>query len=179
MLVRAIGKAALLVTTAMCAMACATQRGLIDRSSIAGVSPYTFWPPPSTSPALTPIAYSLNVTATAPWTPLGFLTLWPTGQALPLASTLNDPKGVPIANAAIAIPEESGQMVVHSSTQNPTEIQAIVTRVLQRQMAQVTCICRRMGGGFGGKETQAAIPAALAALVAAKPGRPARCVFGH
>jgi xanthine dehydrogenase large subunit len=83
------------------------------------------------------------------------------------------------ANAAIAIPEESGQMVVHSSTQNPTEIQAIVARVLKRQMAQVTCICRRMGGGFGGKETQAAVPAALAALVAAKTGRPARCVFGH
>jgi xanthine dehydrogenase large subunit len=83
------------------------------------------------------------------------------------------------ANAAIAIPEESGQMIVHSSTQNPTEIQAIVARVLQRQMAQVTCICRRMGGGFGGKETQAAVPAALAALVAAKTGRPARCVFGH
>src|SRR5262245_5516805 len=83
------------------------------------------------------------------------------------------------ANVAIAIPEESGQMVVHSSTQNPTEIQAIVARILKRQMAQVTCICRRMGGGFGGKETQAALPAALAALLAAKTGRPARCVFGH
>src|SRR4029079_14535815 len=82
-------------------------------------------------------------------------------------------------NAAIAIPEESGQLVVHSSTQNPTEIQAIVARILKRQMAQVTCICRRMGGGFGGKETQAALPAALGALVAAKTGRPARCVFGH
>jgi xanthine dehydrogenase large subunit len=83
------------------------------------------------------------------------------------------------ANAAISIPEESGQLVVHSSTQNPTEIQAIVARILKRHMAQVTCICRRMGGGFGGKETQAALPAALAALVAAKTGRPARCVFGH
>lgn len=83
------------------------------------------------------------------------------------------------ANAAVAIPEEAGQIVVHSSTQNPTEIQAIVARILKRSMAQVTCICRRMGGGFGGKETQAAMPAALAALVAAKTGRPARCVLGH
>ena len=41
-----------------------------------------------------------------------------------------------------------------------------------------SCICRRMGGGFGGKETQAAVPAMLAALVAAKTGRPARFVFG-
>jgi xanthine dehydrogenase large subunit len=83
------------------------------------------------------------------------------------------------ANAAIAIPEEAGQIVVHSSTQNPTEIQATVARILKRSMAQVTCICRRMGGGFGGKETQAAMPAALAALVAVKTGRPARCVLGH
>jgi xanthine dehydrogenase large subunit len=83
------------------------------------------------------------------------------------------------SQAALAIPEEAGQIVVLSSTQNPTEIQAIVARILNRSMAQVTCICRRMGGGFGGKETQAALPAALAALVAAKTGRPARCVFGH
>src|SRR5262249_26463913 len=76
-------------------------------------------------------------------------------------------------------PAEAGQMVVHSSTQNPTEIQACVARVLQVGMSQVSCICRRMGGGFGGKETQAAWPAVLAALVAGKTGRPARCVDGH
>ena len=81
--------------------------------------------------------------------------------------------------AALAIPHDGGELVVHSSTQNPTEIQAIVARVLRRTMAQVTCICRRMGGGFGGKETQAALPAALAALAAARTGRPARCVLAH
>jgi xanthine dehydrogenase large subunit len=83
------------------------------------------------------------------------------------------------SQAAIAVPEEAGQIVVHCSTQNPTEIQAIVAHVLNRQMAQIACICRRMGGGFGGKETQAALPAALAALVAAKTGRAARFVYGH
>jgi xanthine dehydrogenase large subunit len=83
------------------------------------------------------------------------------------------------SQAAIAIPGEAGAMTVHSSTQNPTEIQAVVARCLKRQLAQVVCTCRRMGGGFGGKETQAALPALLAALTAAKTGRPARCVLGH
>lgn len=83
------------------------------------------------------------------------------------------------AQAALAVPHEAGQMVVHSSTQNPTEIQILVARVLKRSMAQISCMCRRMGGGFGGKETQAAWPAVFAALVAARTGRPARCVFGH
>ena len=51
----AIGRAALLITSALCALACATQRELIDRSAGAGVSPCSFWPPPppSTSVALT------------------------------------------------------------------------------------------------------------------------------
>jgi xanthine dehydrogenase large subunit len=83
------------------------------------------------------------------------------------------------AQAAIAVPGEAGTMTVHSSTQNPTEIQTVVARCLKRQFADVVCTCRRMGGGFGGKETQAALPACLAALAAAKTGRPARCVLGH
>ena len=44
-------------------------------------------------------------------------------------------------------------------------------------MHQVVCVCKRMGGGFGGKETQAAIPAMMAALVATKTGRAARVVY--
>src|SRR5207302_3885482 len=83
------------------------------------------------------------------------------------------------AQAAIAVAGEAGAMTVQSSTQNPTEIQTVVARCLKRQAAQVVCICRRMGGGFGGKETQAALPALLAAVTAAKTGRPARCVLGH
>jgi xanthine dehydrogenase large subunit len=79
--------------------------------------------------------------------------------------------------AALAIPGESGQMTIHSSTQNPTEIQAVVARCLGLRHNQVVCVCRRMGGGFGGKETQAAHPALLAALVAFKTKRPARIVL--
>ncbi len=82
------------------------------------------------------------------------------------------------SQAAIAYPGEGGQMVVHSSTQNPTEIQSVVAESLGRSMQDVVCVCKRMGGAFGGKETQAAIPAMLAALVAHKTGRAARIVYG-
>ena len=81
------------------------------------------------------------------------------------------------SQAALAIPGEDGQLTVHSSTQNPTEIQAVVARCLGLRQNQVVCICRRMGGGFGGKETQGAHPALLAALVAHKTRRPARIVL--
>jgi xanthine dehydrogenase large subunit len=79
--------------------------------------------------------------------------------------------------SALAIPGEGGQITVHSSTQNPTEIQALVARCLRLGQHQVVCICRRMGGAFGGKETQAAQVAMLAALVAMKNRRPARLVL--
>lgn len=81
------------------------------------------------------------------------------------------------SQAAIAYPGEQGQMVVHSSTQNPTEIQAVVADMLGVGQHEVVCICKRMGGAFGGKESQAAIPAMMAALVARKTGRPARVVY--
>ncbi len=68
-------------------------------------------------------------------------------------------------------------MTVHSSTQNPSEIQAVVAHCLGLRQNQVVCTCTRMGGGFGGKESQAAHPALLAALVAHKTGRPARIVY--
>ena len=75
---------------------------------------------------------------------------------------------------AIAHPGEHGTMTVHSSTQHPSEIQSIVAEVLGVPFNHVTVICKRMGGGFGGKETQAAQPACMAAMVAAKLRRPAR-----
>ena len=81
--------------------------------------------------------------------------------------------------AAIAIPGESGEVVIHSSTQNPSEVQAMVARCLGLSHHQVVCICKRMGGAFGGKESQAAHPALMAALVASKTGRPARVVYSR
>jgi xanthine dehydrogenase small subunit len=56
--------------------------------------------------------------------------------------------------AALALPQEGGDMVVHSSSQHPTEIQHKVAEALGRPMNAVRVEVRRMGGGFGGKESQ-------------------------
>ena len=69
---------------------------------------------------------------------------------------------------ARAVPDEDGGVTVASSNQNPTEAQKLVAEVLAVPMRKVTIITRRMGGGFGGKETQAALPACLAALFAVR-----------
>lgn len=79
--------------------------------------------------------------------------------------------------AALAIPAESGGMHVHSSTQDPTEVQHIVARVLGCPDAFVSVETRRMGGGFGGKETQAAQVAVLSALAAKITGRACKTVL--
>jgi xanthine dehydrogenase large subunit len=79
--------------------------------------------------------------------------------------------------AALAIPGENGSISVYSSTQNPSEIQAMVAHCLGMRQSQVVCIATRMGGAFGGKESQAAHPAVLASLVALRTGRPARLVY--
>jgi len=68
--------------------------------------------------------------------------------------------------AALAIPGEDDEMRVHSSTQHPAEVQHLVARMLGAPDAAVVCECRRMGGAFGGKESQAAQWACLAALAA-------------
>ncbi|NJK43311.1 MAG: molybdopterin-dependent oxidoreductase, partial [Pleurocapsa sp. SU_196_0] len=54
--------------------------------------------------------------------------------------------------AALALVDESGQLLVHSSTQHPTETQEVVARVCALEKSRVTVQCLRMGGGFGGKE---------------------------
>jgi xanthine dehydrogenase large subunit len=76
--------------------------------------------------------------------------------------------------AALAIPGEEGDIHVHSSTQHPTEVQHVIARVLDIPDAYVTCEVRRMGGGFGGKESQATQWAAIAALGARVTGRPCK-----
>ena len=81
--------------------------------------------------------------------------------------------------AARAVPGEGGQILVQSSTQNPSEVQSVVASVLGLHHCQVVCECRRMGGGFGGKESQAAHPALMVALVAAQTGRSARIVYAR
>jgi xanthine dehydrogenase large subunit len=75
---------------------------------------------------------------------------------------------------AVAVPQEDGGMLLQSSTQHPSEVQQIVARALAKPANQVIVQCRRMGGGFGGKETQPALIAAAAAVLAHKTGRPVK-----
>ncbi len=77
-------------------------------------------------------------------------------------------------HASLALVDESGQVLVHSSTQHPSETQEVVARVLARPRNAVTVQCLRMGGAFGGKEAQPHGFAALAALGAVLTGRPVR-----
>ncbi|MEK6216947.1 MAG: xanthine dehydrogenase molybdopterin binding subunit, partial [Boseongicola sp.] len=74
--------------------------------------------------------------------------------------------------AAAALPQEGGDMIVHSSTQHPTEIQHKVAEALGRPMNAVRCEIRRMGGGFGGKESQGNHLAVSCAVAAELTGRP-------
>ncbi len=76
--------------------------------------------------------------------------------------------------AALALPQEGGDMLVHSSSQHPTEIQHKVADALGRPMNAVRVEVRRMGGGFGGKESQGNALAVACALVADKTGRAAK-----
>jgi len=76
--------------------------------------------------------------------------------------------------AALCIPLEDGDLLIHSSTQHPSEVQHLAAQTLGRSDHAVTVEVRRMGGAFGGKETQAAQWAVIAALVTHHTGRPAR-----
>ena len=75
---------------------------------------------------------------------------------------------------AMAIPQEDGGILVYSSTQHPDEVQGIIAHATQREAKDIVVICRRMGGAFGGKESQAALIGCLAAIAADKTGRPCK-----
>ena len=73
-----------------------------------------------------------------------------------------------------AIPTEGGGMHVHCSTQHPSEMQHLVAHALKLHAHDVHVECRRMGGGFGGKESQSALFACVAAVAAARLKRPVK-----
>nr|WP_154671195.1 xanthine dehydrogenase molybdopterin binding subunit [Paraburkholderia mimosarum] len=75
---------------------------------------------------------------------------------------------------AYALPQEQTGMLVYSSTQHPSEMQQVVAHLLGWPAHRVSCECRRMGGGFGGKESQSALFACVAALAAHKLQRPVK-----
>jgi xanthine dehydrogenase large subunit len=73
-----------------------------------------------------------------------------------------------------AIPKEDGCMLVHCSTQHPSEMQHLVAHALKLHAHKVQVECRRMGGGFGGKESQSALFACVAAIAARRLNRPVK-----
>ena len=75
---------------------------------------------------------------------------------------------------AFALPGEDGDITVHSSTQHPTEVQHICARLLGCDYNRITAVVRRLGGGFGGKESNASWVAGAAALAAHHTGRPVK-----
>ncbi|TAK94834.1 MAG: xanthine dehydrogenase molybdopterin binding subunit [Aquabacterium sp.] len=75
---------------------------------------------------------------------------------------------------AYAIPKENHGLLVHSSTQHPSEMQHAIAHALNLHAHHVQVECRRMGGGFGGKESQSAIFACVAAIAAYKLQKPVK-----
>ncbi|HTY58135.1 MAG TPA: xanthine dehydrogenase molybdopterin binding subunit [Bacteroidota bacterium] len=78
------------------------------------------------------------------------------------------------SQACLCVPGEAGEITAFSSTQHPSETQAIIAEVLGIRKNNVVVEVRRLGGGFGGKETQANHVAAWAALLARASGRPVK-----
>jgi len=81
------------------------------------------------------------------------------------------------SQAAIAYPVDNDEIDILSSSQNPTEIQHVVAKCLGLKLRQVTSKVKRMGGAFGGKETQSVPFAVMAAFVAYRLKRPARIIL--
>jgi xanthine dehydrogenase large subunit len=81
------------------------------------------------------------------------------------------------SQAALVHPGEHDSLTVHSSTQHPTEVQEVIAHLLGIDMSRVVVNTKRMGGAFGGKESQATHPAAMAALVAIRTKRSARVAY--
>jgi len=73
-----------------------------------------------------------------------------------------------------AIPKEGGTLHIHCSTQHPSEMQHLVAHALHLSSNEVHVECRRMGGGFGGKESQSALFACVAAIAARRLQRPVK-----
>uniref|UniRef100_A0A2C9JEU6 xanthine dehydrogenase n=1 Tax=Biomphalaria glabrata TaxID=6526 RepID=A0A2C9JEU6_BIOGL len=76
-----------------------------------------------------------------------------------------------------AIPGENGEMEIFTSTQNPTDIQLHLASILGVDCNKVVVRTKRIGGGFGGKETQTLLSAAPTVIAARKLGRPIRCIL--
>ncbi|KAL8694385.1 MAG: hypothetical protein Q9218_000951 [Villophora microphyllina] len=82
--------------------------------------------------------------------------------------------------ACVAIPKpEDGEMEIWSSTQNPTETQSYVAQVTGVQANKIVSKVKRLGGGFGGKETRSIQLAGMCSVAAQKTKRPVRCMLNR
>ena len=82
--------------------------------------------------------------------------------------------------ASLVVPgREDDEIEIYSSTQNPTETQHLVAHVLGIDSNKVTCRVKRLGGGFGGKETRSVFLSCGLAVAARKHGRPVRCMLSR
>lgn len=75
---------------------------------------------------------------------------------------------------SMALPQENENLLIYSSTQHPSEVQHAVAAATATSANAITVQCRRMGGAFGGKESQPALIACISALAAVKTGRPVK-----
>ncbi len=75
------------------------------------------------------------------------------------------------SHVAMALSRDDGDLFIHSSTQHPGEVQHLVAVAIGRASKDIVVECRRMGGAFGGKESQAALVACIAGIMANHTGR--------
>ena len=75
---------------------------------------------------------------------------------------------------ALTIPQEDNNFLIYSSTQHPSETQQIVAKVLKQKFNSINVKVRRIGGGFGGKETQSFLFAAISSIAAKKLNKPVK-----
>lgn len=80
-------------------------------------------------------------------------------------------------HAAVAVPRDTDELELYSSTQHPTEIQKLTAHVLGIPASRVVAKVKRMGGGFGGKESRGMLVALPVALAAYRLRRPVRCML--
>nr|AOE46690.1 xanthine dehydrogenase [Drosophila bipectinata] len=80
-------------------------------------------------------------------------------------------------HAAVAVPRDSDELELFCSTQHPSEVQKLVAHVTSLPAHRVVCRAKRLGGGFGGKESRGISVALPVALAAYRMGRPVRCML--
>ncbi|KAH8402571.1 hypothetical protein KR215_001703 [Drosophila sulfurigaster] len=80
-------------------------------------------------------------------------------------------------HAAVAVPRDSDELELFCSTQHPSEVQKLVSHVISVPAHRIVCRAKRLGGGFGGKESRGISVALPVALAAYRLRRPVRCML--